>query len=191
MRLRGGLIEPPRWSEKQLEAGRQAAIEDFRIARMREPLSAYIKIFENRYAVFNDLLKTTRNLTDLHKRAVQILTDDKFIEAVRYLSGPPISADDLRVVADVPSLAAPPLRANPEYAQRLIETVMLGLDRQRFPWIEAKRNPSNTEKAAAVLASAALVASQRVATGRRSEGKTQQENRVEEILLAAGLRNCQ
>lgn len=133
MSLRRGLIDPPRWTEKQLEGDRRSAIEDFRVARMREPLSAYIKVFENRYAVFNDLLRTTKNLADLRKRAVQILTDDKFMEAVRYLSGPPISADDLRVVADVPSLAAQPLRANPKDAQRLIETVMLGSIGSAFP----------------------------------------------------------
>lgn len=108
---------------------------------------------------------------------MEILTDGKFLEAVRYLSGPPISEDDLRVVANVSSLAAQPLRANPAVAKRLVETVMLGLDRQRFPWIYDKRDPSRREKAAAVLASAVLVASQRVATSRRSEGKTQQENR--------------
>lgn len=182
------LIPPPRWTHAQLEKGRQAAIEDFRLARMREPLSAYIQVFENRHAVFHELLKTTANLKDLHKQAVKILTDEKFVEAVRYLSGPPISEDDLRVVANVPSLAAQPLRANPALAKRLIDTVMLGLDRKRFPWVHDKRNPDNMEKAAAVLASAALVASQRVATTRRNEGKTQQENRVEEVLLAAGLK---
>jgi hypothetical protein len=57
------------------------------------------------------------------------------------------------------------------------------LDRQRFPWIHEDRDPTEEERRAAVLASAAVLATQAVATSRRSESKTEQENRVEETLL--------
>jgi len=122
-------------------------------------------------------------MTRLSDHAIAILSDARLLEAARYLTGPPISADDLKVVANVRSLAPGTLRANPDLAQRLMETVLLGLDRQRFPWLHDDRAPTDEERRAAILASAAMLASQRVAMDRRNEGKTDQENRVEEALL--------
>jgi hypothetical protein len=177
------LLEPPRWTEDELEASRQCAIEDFRRQRMEEPLEAYIEAFEQRQAAFEDLLESTVDLTRLKDYAIEIFSDGRLLEATRYLTGPPISADDLKVVADVRSLAPGTLRANPELAQRLMQTILLGLDRQRFPWLHEDREPSEEERRASILASAAMLASQRVAMDRRNEGKTDQESRVEEALL--------
>jgi len=185
------LLEPPRWSESELETGRQRAIADFRRARMEEPLEAYIEAFEEKQATFEDLLEQTVDLSQLAAQALSILTDPRLADALRYLAGPPISLDDLKVVADVPSLSPTTLRADPALAQRLIETVLLGVDRRRFPWIAESREPTEPERAAAILASAALFASQRVETDRRSEGKAEQENRVEELLLSERFQKVQ
>ena len=75
------------------------------------------------------------------------------------------------------------IASSPELAQRLIETVLLGIDRERFPWLHEEREPTDEERRAAILASAAMLASRRVEIDRRNEGKTNQENRVEEALL--------
>jgi hypothetical protein len=177
------LLDPPRWTEDDLEASRQRAIEDFRRQRMEEPLEAYIEAFKDRQAVFKELFENTVDLTALSGHAVEILSDSRLLEAARYLTGPPISADDLKVVANVHSLAPGTLRANPDLAQRLMETVLLGLDHQRFRWLQDDREPTDEERRSAILASAAMLASQRVAMDRRNEGKTDQENGVEEALL--------
>lgn len=179
-----GLQEPPRWTEDQLEVDRLRAIEEFRRERMEEPLEAYLQAFDERQAAFEDLLETTVDLTELSKHAVAILTDGQLLDAFRYLAGPPISLDDLKILANAKSLSAKNLNADPALVARLVETVQLGLDRRRFPWVGEVREPSESEKAEAILASAALLATQRAATTRRNEGKAEQENRVEEVLLS-------
>jgi hypothetical protein len=71
-------------------------------------------------------------------------------------------------------------------AQRVIETILLGLDRQRFPWVAEDRAPTDTEKAVAIMSTAALVAARRVMTARANESKTEQEQKVKDALRAAG-----
>jgi hypothetical protein len=181
-----GLIQPPSWTEKQLIFDRDHAIEIFRRTRMEEPLEAYVEAFEERRDAFDTLLETTVDLTQLSEHAHTVLTDPRLLEALRYVAAPPISLDDLKVVADAPSLSARTLEANRELAQRLIDTVMLGLDPRRFPWLAEGREPREEEKRAAILASAALIASQRVATDRRSEGKSDQEAMIGAALIGAG-----
>ncbi len=178
------LLEPPRWTEVELEADRQRAIEEFRRGRMEEPLEAYLQAFDVSQSSFEDLLETTVDLAELSDHALAILTDARLFEAFRYLAGPPISRDDLKVLVDAESISAKKLNADPTLVKRLVDTVFLGLDRRRFPWVSEGREPSEGERAAAVLASAALVAAQRAATLRRSEGKAEQERRVEELLLS-------
>lgn len=181
-----GLVSTPWWTEEQLVADRDRAVENFRRARMEEPLEAYIKAFEERQDAFETLLEATLDLTDVSNSALTILSTPRLLDAFRYVAGPPISLDDLKVVANTSSLSAKNLEANPELAQRVIETVMLGLDRRRFPWLADGRAPREEERRAAVLASAALIASQRVATDRRSDGKSEQEGMIEAVLIEAG-----
>src|SRR4051794_2442493 len=99
-------IDPPRWTEAELEAARQTAIDAFRTERMQEPLEAYLEAFDEYRGAVEDLLEATVDLTQLSEATEQVLTDPALLEAVRYLAGPPISADDLKVLADVESLAA-------------------------------------------------------------------------------------
>jgi hypothetical protein len=179
-------VDPPRWTESELEVARQAAIEAFRLERLQEPLEAYLEAFDEYRGAVEDLLEATVDLTQISDAAVQVLTDPALLEAVRYLAGPPISADDLKVVANVESLAAARLRADPEMTQRVIDTVLLALDRRRFPWVAEDRHPNEAERDAAALASAALMATSRVQTNRRNESKAQQEQAVEDRLVKAG-----
>ena len=105
-------------------------------------------------------------------------------EALRYLAGPPISADDLKVLADT-TLAPTRLRNDPDLARLVVETVLLGLDRRRFPWVGEERDAEEAERQAATLASAALIAPRRVLTNRANEAKEAQEQAVGDRLLAA------
>lgn len=172
---------PPRWSKEEFEADRDQAIEAFREQRMGEPLELYLDAFDTYREAVETLLETTVDLSRLSDAAIDVLTDPELLIAVRYLAGPPISADDLKTVAEA-SLAPSRLRADPVMARRVIDTVLLGLDRNRFLWISEDREPTEEERAAAAMASAALIASQRVQTARRNESKDEQEAAVAERL---------
>lgn len=179
-------VPPPRWTEADLEGARQTAIEAFRTERMQEPLEAYLEAFDEYRGAVEELLEATVDLTQLSEAAEQVLTDPALLDGLRYLAGPPISADDLKVLANVESLAAGRLRADPESARRVIDTVLLALDRRRFPWVVEGRDSDEAEREAAALASAALMATSRVQTNRRNESKEQQERAVEDRLIEAG-----
>lgn len=176
------MVAPPRWDDKRLESDRTKAIEAFREERLTEPLEAYLDVFESYRDAFDDLLETTIDLTLLADNAVEVLTDDRFLEAVRYLAAPPMSEDDLVTLAEAPSLAPKVIKADPKLAKRIIATVLDGLDRRRFPWVTEDREATEQERASAVLASTALLATQRVNTDRRNKAKKAQEELVSEYL---------
>jgi XamI restriction endonuclease len=180
------MTTPPRWTRAQLDAGLARAKEIFRQERLQEPLQAYLDAFERYQGFVQSLLETSIDLTELEKAAIDILTDKQLLEAFRYLAGPPLSQDDLKTLSEA-VLSPGRLRADPDMVRRIIEVVRIGLDRRRFPWISERREPTEQERGAAVLASAALMAASRVGAMRRNEGKQAQEQLVEDTLLSSGL----
>jgi hypothetical protein len=182
------VIDPPAWSKEQLETDRVRAIALFRKERMEEPLEDYLVAFDEYQGHVEELLETTVDLSQLEGKALDVLTDPQMLESFRYLAAPPISADDLKVLAEAPSLAKGQLRKKPEDVRRLVETVRLVLDRRRFAWVVEGREPTESERAAAVMASAALIAASRVQTKRRTTGKDRQEALVKQALSALGLK---
>lgn len=177
-------VEPPRWTPEQLEVSRLAAVTMFREERLQEPLEQYLEAFDTYRGVVEDLLEATIDLTQLSPDRVEILTDPALLEALRYLAGPPISQDDLKVLADA-TLAPGRLDSDRAMAQRVIETILIALDRRRFPWVVEGREPEPAEREAAALASAALMATQHLSTRRRSDSKTCQELAVADALRSA------
>ncbi len=107
-------------------------------------------------------------------------------EALRYLAGPPISDDDLRVIADVESISPGILKNNPEALRKVFGVIERVLDPHRFPWMAAGKAPSPRQREAALLASSVLLAAQRIATERRNDGKDNQETRVKDYLREIG-----
>lgn len=180
------MIAPPRWTEEELSREQKRAQELFRQERMQEPLDDYLVAFELYQGAVEDLLEATTDLTRLSESANAVLTVPDLLSAFRYLAGPPISADDLKVLAEG-VLSAGRLRNDPEMAKRVVQVVRVGLDRRRFPWVSENREPTEAERDAAVLASAALMASARLSTARRNKGKDRQERLVEEALRRRGL----
>lgn len=180
------MIVAPAHTSAELDTAREVAIEAFRKERLEEPLEDYLEAFDTYLGTTEELLETTVDLTDLQSQAVEILSSEESLRALRYLAGPPISLDDLKTLASVGSLTKSSLKANPEAVKALIEIVQLALDRRRFPWVTEEREPSEAERRAAVLASAALMATARVGTKRRSASKEEQEAAVEAALIAIG-----
>lgn len=180
------MLAPTRWTAEQLETHRLEAVELFRQERLSEPLESYLEIFDKVRGNVEDLLEMTVDLREIELLTEEAFRDQGMLDSFRYLAGPPISFDDLKSLMDAKSLSPKALKANPELVPRLVQTVLAGLDRRRFPWVTEQREPGEGEREAAIIASAALIAVQRLATSRRHEGKTQQEERVREALIGLG-----
>jgi hypothetical protein len=175
--------QPPRWTDDQLDAGIQKAKALFRKERLEEPAEAYDRAFKRYEENIQRLLDLTHGLTRLDEKIVEVLTAPPLLEAFRYLAGPPISEDDLAVLAEV-SLSGSAIRKNPETRMRVLSIVRSTLDRHRFPWTAEGREPTEQERNAAVVASSALLAVSRVGTDRRNQGKERQELAVQEALIS-------
>lgn len=174
---------PPDWLDEQLSAGLTKAISIFRQERMEEPLEAYLGFFDEYQGAVEDLLETSVDLAQLDTTIDQVLADKKLLEVFRYLAGPPISDDDLKVLAEAASFSRKRVKADPDIARRALDVVRDVLDRRRFPWVKENREPTEAERAAAVIASAALIANSRTGTLRRNKGQKDQEALVRLGLL--------
>jgi hypothetical protein len=174
---------PPDWSNEQLTAGLTKAVSIFRQERMEEPLEAYLGFFDEYQGTVEDLLETSVDLAQLDTTIDQVLADKKLLEAFRYLAGPPISDDDLKVLAEAGSFSQKRVKADPGIAQRALDVVRDVLDRRRFPWVKENREPTEAERTASVIASAALIANSRTGTLRRNKGQKDQEALVRRGLL--------
>lgn len=180
------MIAAPIWTPEELKREALVAIEVFRKRRMEEPLEEYLEAFDKYQGIIEDLLEQTVDLSDVNGPLIQVVTNPNLLEALRYLAGPPISADDLKTVANV-VLTPKKLAKDPEMARTIIKVIFDGLDRRRFPWVLEEREPTEAERGAAVLASAALMATRHVGTSRRHLDKKEQEEDVLTALADAGL----
>ena len=121
------------------------------------------------------------------RQALALFQQPDSLDALRYLAAPPISEDDLKILVDSASLAPRTFTADPALAARLVQTIQAVIDPRRFPWHAERREATREERQAAVMASTVLIAAQRLATRRRSEGKQVQETLVRQTLLDHGL----
>jgi hypothetical protein len=159
----------------------------FRQQRVTEPLEVYFNHFDDYQGVVEELLESTVDLRLLREQAADFLTDKKGLFVMRYLLGPPISDADLAVLAEA-MLSRKQLRADSAMVGRIVQVIMDGLDRRRFPWVMEGREATAPEREAAILATAALIAMRRAETSRRNESKNDQETLVDETLLSIGLK---
>ncbi|WP_419842895.1 XamI family restriction endonuclease [Candidatus Poriferisodalis sp.] len=180
------LLAPPCWTAEELQQERDASARLFREERLTEPVERYVHAFDGYAASVERLMRDSDGLQSLRDVAQSVLTDADLLEAVRYLAGPPVSADDLVELAET-NLAASRMRNDQRAALRVVETVLAMLDSRRFAWVSEGRPPTDEERSAAATATASLMASQRVRTSRANEAKTGQEQAVRDHLAAAGL----
>jgi hypothetical protein len=180
------MIAAPIWTSEELKKESFSAVEVFRKRRMEEPLEDYLEAFDEYQGRVEELLEATVDLSQLDTQFMEVVTDRNLLQALRYLSGPPISADDLKTVGEA-TLTPVRLKHDVGMARRIVQMILNGLDRRRFPWVTEKREPTEAERGAAVLASAALMATQRLATDRRSLEKRRQEEEVMQALQTSGL----
>lgn len=177
--------QPPLWSEEELSADSARAISRFRETRIQEPLELYLGHFDAHRRNIEDLFEKTCCLTRLRDQSHELLTGRGYLTEIRYLTSPSVSEDDLKVLTDA-KLSHSYLEKNPDATRNIIDVVLLGLDRERFPWLGENRMPTAEENTAAIVSTAALIANQKVQTARRSATKNLQEDEVAKALLASG-----
>lgn len=180
---------PPVWNEEELARDVEEARQAFRRERLSEPLEKWKRVFDEYKAKYERLFADcgVTPPSDLAAEQLAEIFQDGAGEILRYLAGPPISADDLKVLAET-SLAPARILSDPAAAQRVLDVILKTVDPRRFPWIAEGRRPTQEELSAAVLASAALLTAQRVSTARRNEGKDSQERTVKRFLESMGFR---
>ncbi|MGW4412752.1 XamI family restriction endonuclease [Nonomuraea sp. NPDC004702] len=171
------------WTETQLESHRRRSIEIFRNERFREPLEQYLGFFDKGREAVASILEISVDLTRIREEAAAILGDAELVDAARYLCSPPVSKDDLETIADV-SLAPTLIEKDPSRAATLMDVILLGFDRERFPWLTEDREPTEAERYAAIVATAAMLAFRQTETLRRNEGKKLQEQKVKDFLAS-------
>lgn len=188
------LVKPPRWTAAEFDEQRNEARQIFRDQRLSESQGAYAQAFAECLGFVNRLLEKTDDLSRLEVEIdnsaselmlLNVLADPDLLEALRYVVGPPVSADDLAALSDT-SLAPSVLREEPESARKVAETIVRGLDPKRFPWVSERRRASDIERSVAAVATAALMATRRVETARRMQSKDQEES-VKVCLRDAGM----
>lgn len=176
---------PPRWTAKQLahDAGKSAAA--FRTERLA-PTEAWRQHFTKSSERFSALFKELGQLAPnkISDSALASAYKSNLGEALRYLSGPPISDDDLKVLAEVSTLAPGVLRNDKAKLRKVFAVIEQTIDPFRFPWVIERRTPTENEKSAALLASSVLLAAQRISTARRGVGKSTQEALVKDFLTS-------
>ncbi len=166
---------PPIWTENELDHERVRALEHFRQVRLTEPLELYLELFDEYQGVVEEVLEQTVDLGRLRDEAVDLLGDERKLEVIRYLSGPPVSEDDLKTLIRAQSLAASRFESDPALLDRLVTFIQDWHDRRRFPWLNESWEPSEHDRNAAILATTALIAMRRIETMRRSQGKNEEE----------------
>lgn len=178
---------PPSWTTAELTEAAAVSSSLFRAERL-ESSNAWEQQYTQARAKFEKLFEMLSDLapggvddTRLARAYAQGLG-----EAIRYLAGPPISDDDLKVLADVDSISPNVLAKNNDELRKVFEVISTVIDPHRFPWIANSSAPTGPQREAALLASSVLLAAQRIATERRHDGKTTQESKVKDYLKSLG-----
>lgn len=166
------------------------ATEQFRAQRLEEPLELYSEKFEHYRlpvkTIIAALPRLSQGKVDL-ALIEQILGDPDLLVVFRYLAAPRISEDDLKTVAGT-RLTATAIKADGQAASRIRDTILKTIDPYRFPWLSEGRSPTSEEMKAAILATTALIAAQRVETHRRGDAKSRQEKSVYAVLADMGFK---
>jgi len=125
---------PPRWTAKELAADAEKSAAAFRTERLA-PTEAWKQHFtksrERFVALFKELGELAAN--KISDAALASAYKLNLGEALRYLSGPPISDDDLKVLAEVPTLAPGVLSHDKAKLRKVFAVIEQTIDPYRFP----------------------------------------------------------
>lgn len=177
----------PRWTTEELTDEAERSAELFRVERLAgsDAWASHVDAASKKFSLLFDKLGNLAPGQVTAERLAEAY-GSRLGEALRYLAGPPISDDDLRVIANVESIAPGSLSSNAEALRKVYGVIERVIDPFRFPWVDAGQMPSPQQLDAALLASSVLLAAQRIATERRNDGKDAQEAKVKDFLRTLG-----
>jgi hypothetical protein len=190
--IRNDYRHPPLWSLDQLAADAQRSLDLFVDRRLREPKEKFTQHFQTHFKSVAELIRAVKliGLDSRNPEAIRkILLNDKLFNTLRYVTGPPVSSDDLGVL--VTRSVVPISKHRLKSDDRLVEDVLVLIcaltDQMRFPWLENQRKPTPNELKAAMRSTAILQAAQSLQTERRTYGKSV-ENTMEQRLIEKGFK---
>ncbi len=172
------MIPPPVWSDEELHDHSERAREHFRQVRLTEPLEVFLEFFDEFRGVVGKVLEQTVDLSRLREEAVDLIQDRRKLEVIRYLAGPPVSEDDLKILIGTDSLAPSRFGNDEDLVDNFVGFIQDWHDRRRFPWLNHSRGPEEQERNAAIVATTALLATRRLETWRRTGQRKSQEEAV-------------
>ena len=176
------------WTADEITADAAEARGEFRARRLGEPMARYIESFDTAYPELTRLMGEMKTLlaggAGVQARIAELWRTEAGRTAFRYLGAPPISEDDLETLAEARLAAAATTDA--QAMERLLVVMRSIVDPRRFPWLAPGRKSSLAERNSGALATAALIASQRVQTLRRGDEKAAVEGAVKGLLIGTG-----
>ena len=167
---------PKIWTKDELEKEAQIALEQFVDRRLAEPDGTYAAHVKTHRKAILRLFKELAgvDLKNPDPKAIRkIILDKELFAALRYVSGPPVSEDDLGVIVtrDIAGVNKTKVKQSEELPVDILKLICSMTDPYRFPWIAAARKPSTRELREAVQSTTTLHATQSLQTERRGYGK--------------------
>jgi hypothetical protein len=180
---------PTVWTQAELATQAQIALNEFVERRLAEPGGVYIAHVKARRKSLVRLFKALAGINpDKPDPNVvrAVLLDEDLFDALRYVTGPPVSEDDLGVLVtrSVQRIKISDLRQSDELPTEVLNLICRLADPVRFPWVASRRSPTLRELRAAIYATTTLHAAQSLQTARRGYGREVErrlETRLEEL----------
>lgn len=151
-----------------------------RVASERQWSEFYDEAFAKACEQFDGIMVATDDLTDFLARAPGLFAAG-YLDTLRYMCRPTVSADDFKNVSGTGTVA-PSRLSQPDVAQEAAVFLLRTLNGRLFPWLERGERPKEADLAAARCAVAALIADQRTKTAMRTAPSHSQERAVRAAL---------
>lgn len=190
MKIPNTSATPTTWTKDELLEQAQIALDEFVDRRLAEPGGKYQAHVKARRAAIVRLFKALSGVNpDSPDPAIvrKVLLDAELFDALRYVTGPPVSEDDLGVIVtrNVKGFNKTDLRKSEQLPVDVLKLICRLADPYRFPWVADSRAPSSRELRDAIQATMTLHATQSLQTERRGYGK-EVEKRLEIRLIELG-----
>lgn len=175
-------VMPETWDVRRLNQDADKSVEAFKKSRIDEPEQLYIDLFARNSQRVEHVLDVTEDLTCLNDKIADLLLSG-YYDVIRYLSAPPVSVDDMFVLAGLTSREAPSKLSLPNNVASIGAFVDRALDVKRFGWVRESRRATQHERDVARVSTAALLSTQQFQTARRGLAKRNQEGAFKKYLV--------
>ncbi|KFI91238.1 restriction nuclease [Bifidobacterium saguini DSM 23967] len=176
--------KPKKFTREELEEAASLAGDHFKRTRTEaesDIADYYNSVFDHAYDEIEHILASTNQLQDFESMAARLFGDG-YLDTLRYMERPTLSADDFKKLSATNTDARSKL-SQPENAALAMEYLLRNLNTRIFPWFDRGAAPTDSDLNAAKHAVAALVADQKTKTMLRNRQSHTQEEAVREALI--------